>query len=564
MEQSERFPKGEKFIGRLLEVLPGITAWVLITSPVWGGIFFPEFIAYFVLVFNAFWLYKSLSTVILFVVGYSRIRNGENVDWMSRVLRLEDIDGSIAVLEKEIGKLKKRSFSKDQFANTKLEKLPHFLKIVLFRLEKQKTIRFLKKEVRSLQKIDRNDLLDWKEMHHIVIIPFWKEPYAVLKRSLNKLAWQTFPYNKISVVLGAEERHPPAYKMAERLQREFKDKFEYIWVNNHTLTADEIVGKGANMASCGRLARKKIEELGWDKTKVTITSCDSDTQFDKQYFAYLTYLYVKDPNRLTHFYAAPMVYYANIWKVPFYSRVANTIFTVNNIGTAVRPDKYIQVSSYSFSWTLLEDIDFWSVDVVPEDFHMFFKALFIHGDSVYTVPIFLKNLSDAAESIGHMGNIKNQYEQVKRWAWGVSDNSWMIRSLLKASKKTPYMIYRVAHTVFDHLTWSVISFILMFGANIPPLVNPDFSRTVFGQKLPKVSSFILTVSSLTFVLIIILDFFIKPRREEKISIFKFLLEQLQWITFPVVSFIFGAVPGLDAQTRLLFGKYMEHRLTEKH
>jgi len=62
---------------------------------------------------------------------------------------------------------------------------------------------------------------------------------------------------------------------------------------------------------------------------------------------------------------------------------------------------------------------------------MFFKALFIHRDKVMTVPINLKNLSDAAESIGHTGTIKNQYEQVKRWAWGVSDDGWMIINLFK-------------------------------------------------------------------------------------------------------------------------------------
>jgi hypothetical protein len=43
-----------------------------------------------------------------------------------------------------------------------------------------------------------------------------------------------------------------------------------------------------------------------------------------------------------------------------------------------------------------------------------------------------------------------------------------------------------------------------------------------------------------------------------------ITEQIQWITMPVVSIVFGAIPGLDAQTRLLFAKYLEYRLTEKH
>jgi len=556
--------KNEKVVKRLLEMLPGIIAWVMITSPVWGGIFFPVQIAYFVLIFNAFWLYKSLSTVLFFVIGFFRITSNEQVDWVAKLHRLDDSERSVAELEKKIEELRQEKYAVQKFTDSRFALLPSYMKRLVFLFEKQKAKRLLRREIKDLRSFQNKKVLPWKSVHHILIFPFWKEPYDVLKKSLDQVANQTFPKERISVVIGAEERHPPAFDLAKRLQKEYKGKFEHVWINNHVLTSDEIVGKGANMASCGRLAQKKIEELGWDKDFVTITSSDCDTKFDKSYFAYFTYLFVTDPDRYTRYYAAPMFYYANIWKVPFYSREANTLFTVNNIATAVRPDKFIQVSSYSFSWRLLEDINFWSVAIVPEDFHMFFKALFVHGDKVITVPMYLRNLADAAESVGHLGNIKNQYEQVKRWAWGVSDNSWMIRSLFKAKRKSVYMVYRVFHTVFDHLTWSIISFILLFGANIPPLVNDEFSQTVFGQKLPKVSSFILTMSSMSFVLIIILDFFIKPRREQNVSIFRRVLEQFQWLTFPVVSFFFGAIPGLDAQTRLLFGKYMEHRLTEKH
>jgi hypothetical protein len=32
---------------------------------------------------------------------------------------------------------------------------------------------------------------------------------------------------------------------------------------------------------------------------------------------------------------------------------------------------------------------------------------------------------------------------------------------------------------------------------------------------------------------------------------------------PIVGFFFGALPGLDAHTRLMLGKYLEYRITEK-
>jgi hypothetical protein len=38
---------------------------------------------------------------------------------------------------------------------------------------------------------------------------------------------------------------------------------------------------------------------------------------------------------------------------------------------------------------------------------------------------------------------------------------------------------------------------------------------------------------------------------------------LQWILLPLSTIILGAIPALDAQSRLMFGKYMGFWVTEK-
>jgi hypothetical protein len=38
---------------------------------------------------------------------------------------------------------------------------------------------------------------------------------------------------------------------------------------------------------------------------------------------------------------------------------------------------------------------------------------------------------------------------------------------------------------------------------------------------------------------------------------------LQWIMVPLTMIIFSAIPGLDAQTRLMFGRYMGFWVTPK-
>jgi uncharacterized protein YqcC (DUF446 family) len=42
-----------------------------------------------------------------------------------------------------------------------------------------------------------------------------------------------------------------------------------------------------------------------------------------------------------------------------------------------------------------------------------------------------------------------------------------------------------------------------------------------------------------------------------------IVSWLQWVLLPVVGLIFTNLPALDAQTRLLTGRYLEYRVTEK-
>jgi len=106
-------------------------------------------------------------------------------------------------------------------------------------------------------------------------------------------------------------------------------------------------------------------------------------------------------------------------------------------------------------------------------------------------------------------------------------------------------------------------FIITFGATLPAIINPQFKYTVLGRNLPIVASQVLTISAVFLIIVLIIDAKAKPKRPVTFSKKKIPILILQWITMPAVTFFYNALPGLDAHTRLMLGKYLEYRVTEK-
>jgi hypothetical protein len=65
------------------------------------------------------------------------------------------------------------------------------------------------------------------------------------------------------------------------------------------------------------------------------------------------------------------------------------------------------------------------------------------------------------------------------------------------------------------------------------------------------------------VILLYIEFRHRPERPKDIPRWKVLLTPLEFILMPVSGFFFNALPGLDAHTRLMLGKYIEYRVTEK-
>ncbi len=400
----------------------------------------------------------------------------------------------------------------------------------------------------------------------MVIVPTYKEPLHTIERGLDSIVKQDFAKKQISVCLAFEDREgKDAKEKAKILTSKYKNIFANFIVTYHPDIAHEVKGKSSNEAYAGKIAKRLlVDKQKRDISYITVTSKDADGILDEKYLSALGYKFLTTNARHLVFWQPIILYYNNIWRVPAPIRVMNSLGSVWQTALTARGDKLVNFSMYSLSLKLLHEVGYWDVDVIPEDFRIFFKSYFAKNGKVEVEPIFLPVYADAAESTSYWKSLVNFYEQEKRWAWGVSDDAYFIKKWLTHTH-IPFWqrTIRVFRVLADHFLWPVNWFAITLGATIPVILNPLFAQTVMGQNLPRVSFGILTSCWVFLAIIIIIDLRQRPKREEQVSFLRRAISPFEYILMPVVTFIFSALPGIDAHTRLMLGKYLEYRVTEK-
>ncbi|OGH19053.1 MAG: hypothetical protein A3F31_01220 [Candidatus Levybacteria bacterium RIFCSPHIGHO2_12_FULL_38_12] len=479
---------------RSLEMMPGLISWSLIFFPVWGSLLIPFAVAYFILLFDVFWFYKSFSLAITAYIASKKISQAEKVDWLS----------------------------------------------------------------------ETKNFKNFKKVTHVIVIPNYKESYTKLNASIASIANQTFPTKHIHVVLAMEEREAKAKTKANKLIKKYKHIFGSIFTTFHPDIEGEIKGKSSNESYGGKQAYKKLVETGLiDIKHATISSVDADSIFDKQYFSYLTFKFLKNPKRFGTFWQSANVNYNNFWNVPAPVRVLSFFSSLYRTALLIQQDRLVANSTYSLSFVMLHKIGYWDVDVIPEDYRIFFKAFYKLQGNAWVDPIFLKTSMDAPLSSSYIKSLKNKYNQERRWSWGVSDDPlfikwWLTTPNVPFLRKT-ILLYNV---LLDHFLWPVNWFIITVAANIMPFVNPVFSRTTLGYNLPRLAGFILTSCLFALLAMIIIDVRNRPKNTPLSRVRQFLFP-LEFVLLPVVGFFLSTLPALISHTQLMFGKRLEYKVTEK-
>ena len=421
---------------------------------------------------------------------------------------------------------------------------------------------------RQYQKDRTEDSFDWKEIHHLIIIPNYNESVEKISGNLQSLANQKdIDLQQLTVVLAMEQRAEGHQERAKELVKRFKGKFGQLWVATHPDgLVGEIRGKASNEAWAAKKAKKKlVDQMGYDMEKITLTSCDADTHFPSKYFSALTYGFTTNPQRHFRFWQAPIFWYNNLYRVPVFTRIVGIMGAVVHIANVQEPSGlFFNYSCYSSSLKLIDGVGYWHTDIIPEDWHIFLQTFFHNEGKVEVEPIFLPISIDAAEGKNYFESLKARYLQCQRHAWGATDIPYAFKQAMKHPEIPLWTrIFRLYKIVETHLIWSTNWFILTLGAWVPALVNPVFKQTALGYNLPRISRYILTACLLSLVVIIVLDLILKPKKPENYPFWRSVFDYLQWVLMPVATLLMSVLPGLDSQTRLMLGKRLEYWVTEK-
>ncbi len=489
----------ERRLYRFFETIPGALAWGTLLLLIFLSWMAPIFTAFFIIAFDVYWLLKTIYLSLHLRSAFKQVRANMTVDW--------------------------------------------FLKL---KTEKQ----------------------GWDEYYHLIILPVYKEGWEVVEPSLAALARASYPKEKMLVVFATEERAGVhGATVAEKARVKFGAQFGAFLVTAHPKDIPgEMPGKGSNIRYAGRVAREKIvDPKSIPIDRVIVSAFDIDTVAGEQYFARLMYVYCSThrPERKS-FQPVPF-YINNIWHAPAIARVISFSATFWHTIQQERPERMTTFSSHSMSLRALLDVGYWQANMVSEDSRIFWQCFLRYDGDYEVVPMYYPVSMDANVAESFWQTMVNQYKQQRRWGYGAENvpyflfGFWKNKAIPFARKlKYGFVIMEGFHS------WATNALIIFMLGWLPLYLGGEaFNTTQLSYNLPQITKYIMTLAMVGIVTSAALTIAILPPRPPEYGRWKHLMMVAQWPLLFITIIVFGAFPGLEAQTRLMFGKYMGFWVTPK-
>lgn len=482
---------------RFYEFLPGLLTWLTFVLIIFFAWRFPAYAALFIIIFDIYWLLKTLYLSLHLRSGFRLMREYLRIDWL-RALQARDYP------------------------------------------------------------ITPTAPSSWDAVYHLIILPMCGESYDVVRESFQSLAAANYPREKLIVVLATEARSGPADQdTARRITEEFSNQFFTFLVTTHPANLPgELPGKGSNETWAAQEALKNlIDPLRIPYDHILVSVFDVDTQIPRDYFGRLTYVFLTcaHPQR-SSFQPIPL-FLNNIYKAPALGRVISFSTTFWNMMQQARPERLTTFSSHSMPLKALVEVGFWQTNTVSEDSQIFWQCyLHYHGDW-RAEPLYYPVSMDANVAPTFWRTIINLYKQQRRWAWG-AENVPYVFSGFRNTTRIPWRskLYWRFNLLEGYHSWATNALIIFSLGWLPLFLGgAEFNLTLLSHNLPVLTRWILTLTMVGVVTSAILSIVLLPPRPEWFRTRHYFLYLLQWLLMPITLIIFGAFPAIEAQTRLMLG-----------
>lgn len=419
--------------------------------------------------------------------------------------------------------------------------------------------------------------LDWREMiarfnydhlYHVVILPFYKEPESVIAASLDALSEVRYDKKNIIVVLAAEERAgDEALRTLTVMKERYAERFGFFLTTVHPKdTPGEMAGKGSNAAYAAEAARTQVLDVhGIPYTEVLVSIFDIDTVLYPDYFNCLVWHFMTAEAPLKSSFQPVPIFNNNIWEAPAISRVVAMSSTFWEMIQQERPERMATFSSHSVSFQALYEVGYWQTNMVSEDSRIFWNLLIANNGIYRVIPLSYPVSMDANAASSVWRTLVQIYKQHRRWTYGVENLCYVVYHFTQNRAIPLTQRIKIALQQAEGY-WSLVTNpIMLFILGWAPIFlgGRDFHQTVLSYNLPIMVRDLLILAMFGLVISSIISLSLIPPRPNGASRFHYLVMALQWVMVPATMIIFSAVPGLDAQTRLMFGRYMGFWVTPK-
>ncbi len=530
----------EKLLERALEILPGALSWAIIIGICVFSMLKPLIAAVFMIAFLLYWLLRLIYMNIFLILSYIRLEIEKNTDWMERIRTIDELKSQ-----------------QPYFCSSKnIKGLKDWI-----------SARMHCRQLMSLKSRGNPPPLS-KNIYHLVIFPVIREGFEIVGPAIKAVKNGVYPSKKFLIIIALEETASDKIKedmnkIKDKHAGDFLDLFVVVHPANQP---GEAKVKGANTTFAAKYAEAFFKKNNISCDDVIVSCFDADTVANPNYFSCLSYYYMINPDRLRSSYQPIPVYHNNIWDVSGFARVIDIGTSFFQLVEATNPGKLVTFSSHSMSFKALQEVGYWPVDMISDDSAIFWKA-FIHYEGKYHVmPIYTTVSMDIAGGPTFTKTFSAIYKQKRRWAWGIENFPIVFRAFLRSRKITLKQKISYGYKLFDSfISWATWPFLLSFGSWLPAFfASQEFASTTVYYTAPRIRNIMFGLASVGVIICMVISLLLLPRKKTKYGILIKIRHAFEWLFIPVALLFLSALPALDAQTRLMFGKYMEFWVTQKY